>query len=783
MVKLVFSVKQICAVALLVSVQSVYAATTFVVDGIEFTGLQRVSLGSVLSVLSVREGDLVDDADANRWLREVYKTGYFFDVDLNREGDSLIFEVTERPAIESVSFDGLKSIPNATFEAVLTDVGLTEGEIFNPALLENIQLELEKQYGVQGRYNAVIESEITPLTRNRVKIELNIEEGPVAKIEYIHFLGNEKYNDEELADALQLQRNGTNFWHFINKRNQYSSATLAGDKQRLEDFYFDRGHLSYQLDSNQVSISVNKADIALAYNITEGPVYTISDIELTGDLLHLEQQIVNAVTLKAGAVYSRKEVSLVVREVTELLSEEGYAFASVRDGFELNDADKTVKVTINVDPRDLVYVNRILIQGNKATNDEVIRRELRQLEGALVINNNIRTSKARLERLGYFTSVSIQTQRIAGRSDLVDIVVRVAEAKDSQINIAGGYAGGSGFYGEFSLTQTNFLGRGVDFSATLNANKTTQNYSLSVDNPYFTLDGVSLGADLYYRHSDYSDTTFGTYATNAAGGRVTIGYPLSENQRVSYGLGLANEELFLSDSLATQEMIDFRDANGSNYSNITASMGWTYNTLNGSIKADDGRYVSANIEVATPPGDLEYYRATVNAQHFVNFDDNLALRFHTDLGYGGGLSEDGVLPFYKNFYAGGARSVRGYQSGGLGPIGTAQSDGSGDDTPIGGNIKVEYGVDLIIPTPIVENQDAYRTSLFIDAGNVFTDQCYASNTSCVSGVDFDEIRYSAGIDFTWITPIAPLSFSYAWPLNNQPDDYISNFTFNIGISY
>jgi outer membrane protein insertion porin family len=786
-VKLVFSVKRICAVALLVSVQSVVAAATFVVDGIEIAGLQRVSLGSVLSALSVREGDLVDDADANRWLREVYKTGYFFNVELNREGDSLIFEVTERPAIESVSFDGLKSIPKVNFEAVLTDVGLTEGEIFNPALLENIQLELEKQYGVQGRYNALVESEITPLTRNRVKIDLNIEEGPVAKIEYIHFLGNEKYSDEELGNALRLQRSGTNFWHFVNKRNQYSSASLSGDKQRLEDFYFDRGHLSYQLDSNQVSISVNKADIALAYNITEGPVYTISDIELVGDLLHLEEQINDAVSLKTGVVYSRKEVSLVVRDVTEMLSEQGYAFASVRDGFELDETDNTVKVSINVAPNDLVYVNRIIIQGNKSTNDEVIRRELRQLEGALVINDNIRASRARLERLGYFTNVSIQTQRIGGRSDLVDIVVRVAEAKDSQVNIAGGYAGGSGFYGEFSLKQTNFMGRGVDFSATLNANKTTQNYSLSVDNPYFTLDGVSLGADLYYRKSDYSKTTFGTYATNAAGGRVTLGYPLSENQRVSYGLGLANEELFLSDTLATQEMLQFRDAYGSNYSNVTAKFGWSYNTLNGSIKADKGRFASANIEVAAPPGDLKYFRSTLNAQQFVNFDQNLALRFHTDMGYGGGFGENGVLPFYKNFYSGGSRSVRGYQQGGLGPVGTPQTDGLGTElttaSPIGGNIKLEYGVDFIVPTPFVTNQDAYRTSVFIDAGNVFTDQCFEANTRCESGIDLNEIRYSAGIDFTWITPIAPLSFSYAWPLNNQPDDYITNFNFNIGISY
>ncbi|MBU2862409.1 outer membrane protein assembly factor BamA [Reinekea forsetii] len=774
------------AVAFLISAQAVGAAT-FKVDGIEVVGLQRVSLGSVLSVLTVREGDVVEEQDANRWLREAYKTGYFYNVELSREDNRLIFEVTERPAIEKVSFDGLKSIPTESFEAVLKDVGLAEGEIYNPALLENIQLELEKQYGVQGRYNAVVESTVTPLTRNRVSIDLAIEEGPVAKIAYIHFLGNELYSDEELARALQLQKSGSSLWHFVNKRNHYSSAALAGDKQRLEDFYFDRGHLSYQLDSNQVSISENKSDISMAFNVTEGPIFSISDVELTGDLLHLGAELEQAVTLTSGQVYSRKDVSLVVRNLTELLSEEGYAFASVRDGFELNTENNTVKVTINVQPNSLVYVNRILIQGNIATNDEVIRRELRQLEGALVINNNIRASKARLERLGYFTNVSIQTQRITGRTDLVDLVVRVAEAKDSQINIAGGYAGGSGFYGEFSLKQTNFMGRGVDFSATLNANKTTQNYSISVDNPYFTLDGVSLGADLYYRHSDYSDTTFGTYATNAAGGRVTLGYPLSENQRVSYGVGLANEELFLSDTLATQEMLDFREANGDVYSNVTTKFGWNYNTLNGSIKADKGRFASANIEVAVPPGDLSYFRSTFNAQQFVHFDKNLALRFHTDLGYGGGLGDSGLLPFYKNFYAGGSRSVRGYQQGGLGPLGTPQTDESGteltDPSPIGGNIKVEYGVDFIIPTPIVSNQNAYRTSLFIDAGNVFTDQCATTNTRCESGILWDEIRYSAGVDFTWITPIAPLSFSYAWPLNNKPDDYVTNFSFNIGISY
>lgn len=772
---------------LFASALGVCAADSFVIDDIQVTGLQRVSLGTVLAELSVAAGDLVAEKNASVWLREVYRTGFFDSVDISRVANALVIEVVERPAIESLEFSGNSTLPSERLEAVFADVGLVKGEIYNPSLLENLQLELEKQYGYQGRYNARVDEEVTALTRNRVAIKLTISEGPVARIKDIKLVGNRLFTAAELAEVLELQetRSGSIF-QLISRKNNYSSAALTGDLQRLEDYYFDRGYLDFVVESRQVAISENKADISIAINMSEGERYTVARVDVIGDLKQLDEEIWAEVQVQPGDIYSRQATTAGVNAIKRLLGERGYAFAQVRDIRQPDREASTVDVLFQVVPGLPVYVNRIVIQGNSATNDEVIRRELRQLERALLINERINLSRARLQRLGYFSSVDIRTQRLPGEDDLVDVIVTVEEAKDTVFNIAGGYAEGSGFFAEASFQQNNFFGRGVDFSTSVNVNSTTQNYQLSIENPFFTLDGVSLGTDLFYENSDYSDATFSTYATNSLGGQVSVGYPLSENQRVSYGVGISRDELFLSDSAATLEMTDFLATNGSLYDITSTRFGWRHNTLNGTIKADAGESLSVGLELAVPPGELNYYRSTVAAQKFIKFADNLALRFHTDLGYGSGFGSEG-LPFYKNFYSGGARSVRGYQYGSLGPLGTAPLDEDGEPSftasPIGGNIKTEFGVELVLPTPLVDDQRAYRTALFIDSGNVFSDQCRSDNPNCENGFQFDELRYAAGIDFTWITPIAPLSFSYAWPLNAREDDYTTNFSFNIGISY
>jgi len=769
-------------VALCAGVVSLANAGVFVIEEIEVQGLQRVSLGNVLSQLSIREGDQVVEEDAKSWLHQIYQTGYFYSVDIEKNGNSLVIDVVERPAIETIEFDGNSSIPTDTLENVFADVGLSKGEIFSRSLLENIELELEKQYGAQGRYNAHVEAEISPLTRNRVDVKLQIVEGPVAKIKHIEFVGNGVFEDVELFDVMRIQKTKPgNLFQGMSKRNQFANAALTGDMQRVEDFYFDRGYLDFQVESQQVSISENKSDISIALNMVEGLPYEVSEVEVAGDLKHLSKEIKALILIEPGQIYSRQTVSESVRDITDLLGEHGYAMAKVRDFRQPDPESQTVKVIYQIQLGYPVYVNRIIIQGNSATNDEVIRRELRQLERALVVNKNIKTSKARLERLGYFSSVVIKSQPITGRTDLVDLVVTVVEAKDSQISISGGYAEGTGAYGQFSIEQNNFIGKGVDFSTSVTVNDTSQQYQLSVENPFFTLDGVSLGAEMHYRHSDYSKTTFSTYATNTYGGTVNVGYPLSENQRVKYGFGLSHDELFLNEDAATLEMTDFRDTYGNEYDIATTNIGWSYNTLNGTFKADDGTLASANLEVSIPPGDLHYYRATLNAQKYFNFADDFAFRIHTDLGYGAGYGDSSLLPFYKNFRSGGPRSVRGYQAGSLGPRGTLE--GGATASPIGGNIKVEYGAELLVPTPFIEDRRAFRTSLFVDAGNVFTDQCRDDNQACDNGIDLSEIRYSAGVDLTWITAIAPLSFSYSWPLNKQDDDFTQNFKFTIGTSY
>ncbi|MCH8531475.1 MAG: outer membrane protein assembly factor BamA [Saccharospirillum sp.] len=763
-------------------------ADIFQLGSIQVNGLQRVSLGSVLRALPIQEGDQVDSDDAQDWIRALYQTGYFTDVRAIRDGDRLVFEVTERPAIASVEFRGNRTIPSDTLERVFSDVGLAEGEIYSQSLLEGLELELERQYSSQGRYNATVTPTITPLTLNRVRVELVINEGPVATIDHIEFSGNRVFTSEELRMALQMRETNSARYPFqwIARRNRFGQAQLSGDIARLEDYYFDRGYLDYRLESHQVSISDNKSDITLIYNLAEGEPYDLSGIRLTGDLVGLDEELHRLVDVTVGERYSRVAITNIQTAITDALGARGYAFADVQPQLIPDRDNLTVDVTLRVNPGKPVYVNRIEIRGNTSTNDEVIRRELRQLERALVINRNIRQSRGRLERLGYFSRVDIRTQRIEGRDDLVDIIVEVEETPSSTITGSVGYSDATGIFLEGRLDQRNFQGKGYNLSASVLVNETEQNYNLSFEDPYFTVSGVSRGIELFYKRTEFSALTFSTYATNTLGGRLSLGYPLSENNRINYSIGYSRDELFLSNS-APVEMTDFRSANGDEYENLDVRVSWTHNSLNGTFKATEGRRVNLTTELATPLGDLTYYRLTGTAEQYFPINEDYTVRLHTRLGYGDGYGDQDRLPFYRNFYSGGVRSVRGFRPGALGPLSTPNLDGDGDPlrapSPIGGNIRVEYGAELVIPTPLVRDQGPFRTSLFLDAGNVFSDQCLSGNVNCQNGIDLSEIRYAAGIDLTWITPMAPLSFSYAWPLNAQEGDLTRNFAFTIGIAY
>lgn len=763
-------------------------ADVFQLGSIQVNGLQRVSLGSVLRSLPIQEGDQVDSEDAQNWIRALYQTGYFTDVRATRDGDRLVFDVTERPAIASVEFRGNRTIPSDTLERVFRDVGLAEGEIYSQSLLEGLELELERQYSSQGRYNATVTPTITPLTLNRVRVELVISEGPVATIDHIEFTGNRVFTSEELRMALQMRETNSARYPFqwIARRNRFGQAQLSGDLARLEDYYFDRGYLDYRLESHQVSISEDKSDITLIYNLVEGEPYDLSGIRLTGDLVDLDEELHRLVDVTVGERYSRVAITNIQTAITDALGARGYAFADVQPQLVPDRENLTVDVTLRVNPGKPVYVNRIEIRGNTSTNDEVIRREVRQLERALVINQNIRQSRGRLERLGYFSRVDIRTQRIEGRDDLVDIIIEVEETPSSTITGSIGYSDATGLFLEGRLDQRNFQGKGYNLSASVLVNETEQNYSLSFEDPYFTVSGVSRGIELFYKRTEFSALTFSTYATNTLGGRLSLGFPVSETSRINYSVGYSQDELFLSNS-APVEMTDFRATNGDQYDIIDARVSWTHNSLNGTFKATEGRRLNLTTEVATPLGDLTYYRITGTAEQYFPINEEYTVRLHSRLGYGDGYGDQDRLPFYRHFYSGGVRSVRGFRPGALGPLSTPNLDGDGDPlrapSPIGGNIRVEYGAELVIPTPLVRDQGPFRTSLFLDAGNVFSDQCLAGNANCQNGIDLSEIRYAAGIDLTWITPMAPLSFSYAWPLNAQEGDLTRNFAFTIGLAY
>lgn len=763
-------------------------ADIFQLGSIQVNGLQRVSLGSVLRALPIQEGDQVDSDNAQTWIRALYQTGYFTDVQVVRDGSRLVFELTERPAIESVEFRGNRTIPSDTLERVFSDVGLTEGEIYSQSLLEGLELELERQYSSQGRYNATVMPTITPLTLNRVRVELVINEGPVATIDHIEFTGNRVYTSEELRTALRMRETNSSRYPFqwIARRNRFGQAQLSGDIGRLEDYYFDRGYLDFRLESQQVSISDDKSDITLMYNVVEGEPYELSGIRLAGDLVDLDDELNSLVDVSVGERYSRVAITNIQTAITDALGAKGYAFADVQPQLVPDREALTVDVTLRVNPGKPIYVNRIEVRGNVSTNDEVVRREIRQLERALLINENIRQSRGRLERLGYFSRVDIRTQRIEGRDDLVDLVIEVEETPSSTLTGSIGFSDATGVFLEGRVDQRNFQGKGYNLSASVLVNETEQNYNLSFEDPYFTVSGVSRGIELFYKRTEFSALTFSTYSTNTLGGRLSLGYPVSENNRINYSLGYSRDELFLSDT-APVEMTRFKEANGDEYEIFDTRVSWSHNSLNGTFKATEGRRLNLTAEVATPLGDLTYYRLTGTAEQYFPINDQYSIRVHSRLGYGDGYGDQERLPFYRNFYSGGVRSVRGFRPGALGPLSTANTDESGnpvrDPSPIGGNIQVEYGAELVVPTPFVRDQGPFRTSLFIDAGNVFSDQCLSGNANCQNGVDLTEIRYAAGIDLTWITPMAPLSFSYAWPLNEQKGDLTRNFAFTIGFGY
>ncbi|MEX6501139.1 outer membrane protein assembly factor BamA [Pseudomonas zhanjiangensis] len=768
-------------------------AESFTISDIRVNGLQRVSAGSVFGALPLNVGEEADDRTLVEATRELFKTGFFQDIQLGRDGDVLVISVVERPSISSIEIEGNKAISSEDLLKGLNQSGLAEGEIFQRATLEGVRNELQRQYVAQGRYSAEIETEVIPQPRNRVALKININEGSVAAIQHINVVGNSVFDDEDLIDLFELKT--SNWLSFFRNDDKYAREKLSGDLERLRSYYLDRGYINMDITSTQVSITPDKKHVYITVNVDEGQKYSVRDVKLSGDLKVAEADIRALLLVKEGQVFSRKVMTTTSELITRRLGNEGYTFANVNGVPQAHDEDNTVSITFVVDPGKRAYVNRINFRGNTKTEDEVLRREMRQLEGGWASTYLIDQSKTRLERLGFFKEVNVETPQVPGTDDQIDVNYSVEEQASGSITASVGFAQNAGLILGGSITQNNFLGTGNKVSVGLTRSEYQERYNFGFVDPYWTKDGVSLGYNAFYRTTDYDelDTDVSSYAVDSYGVGASIGYPISETSRLSYGLTLQQDDINTG-VYTVDEIFDFLEQEGDSYLNLKASVGWSESTLNRGVMATRGHSQSLVFETTVPGSDLAFYKLDYQGQIFKALTDRYTLRFHTQLGYGDSYGSTEQLPFYEHYYAGGFGSVRGFEDNSLGPRSTPSrgaavtgntgtlADPDQDPLPFGGNVLVQGGVELLFPMPFVKDQRSLRTAFFWDVGNVFDTSCGSTQADCGS-IDAGQLASSVGLGLTWISALGPLSFSLAMPVVKPDDADTQVFQFSLGQTF
>jgi outer membrane protein insertion porin family len=771
--------------ALLLAGAQTALAEPFDVSDIRVEGLQRVSAASVFNAFPVSASDRVDDRDLAEAARRLFATGLFEDIQLVRDGDVLVIQVVERPTIARLNITGNRQISDDDLRQGLREAGLSEGQVLQLATLEDIQRELQGVYQAQGRYSARIETDVQEVDEGRVQVNIDIHEGAVATIRQINIVGNRHFDDDELRDVFELQDRPGRFFGWFS-RDEYSRQALAGDLERLRSFYLDRGYVNFAITSTQVSISPDKSQIFVTVNVDEGNPFRLGDIRFAGDLQISEREARDLLQVERGEIFSRSDVTASTEALRARLGAEGFAFARV-DGVPEPGAEAgTVDLTIRVEPGQRAYVRRIHFIGNTTTQDEVLRREMIQMEGAPASTESISRSRQRLERLGFFRQVDVETQPVAGEPDKLDVTYTVEEQPSGSISASVGFSQSAGVIYGASLAQTNFLGTGnrVNFGAQRSDTFTSFNFSFT--DPYWTLDGISRGYNLFYRETDYEDSDISTYSTDAYGGGISFGYPVSELSRLNFGASV--EDLTVKTFRDTaSEIVRYVDDQGSSAQSLKLTTSWTRNNLNRGIMPTAGNYQRISLETAVPGSDAEYVKLRARAQQLfpLNEEQTWALKFGSTLGYADSIGSD-PYPFYENFFSGGLGSVRGYTANTLGQPTTPRE--AGRDRTLGGNVLVEGSAELLFPLPFIEDQRSLQTALFLDAGNTFLTSCYDvvegdGPSACSSGVDLGDLRYSVGVGLSWLTPVGPLTFSIAEPLNDKPGDDTQVFQFSLGQTF
>lgn len=770
-------IRSLGLIVLLLSTAAV-ALEPFRVRDIRVEGLQRLPIERVFLNLNVSSGDLISSEQAAEAVKRLYSAGDFEDVQIGRDGDVLVVVVSERPSIARIELEGNKSIDEEQLRKGLKESGLVEGEVYRRSTLEGIAGELQRQYVSQGRYGAKVDTEAVALPRNRVALKIKIYEGKPARIRDINVVGNTFYSDQELLQAFELKP--SHLWSVVKGDDKYAREKLSGDLERLRSWYLDRGYVNFSIESTQVAVTPDRRQVYITANVVEGKRYKVGEVKLAGEMVVDEEQLKPLLVLRKDQIFSQQLMTYTSDLLTRRLGNEGYTFAKVNGFTEINEENDTVDVTFFIEPGRKVYVRRISFAGNTKTTDEVLRREMRQFETAPANSALIDLSRERLQRLGFFSVVDADTNRIAGVDDLVDVDFKVEEQPSGSIGANIGYSDSSGFIFGASVSQNNFRGSGNRVSFSLSRSDVRDSYSFSHYNPYYTLDGVSRGFSLYYSAIDYSKTSVASYAADRAGASVTYGYPISEYARLSFGFGFDSIDITTGDFVA-YDIATFLDAEGTAFNAYKLNAGWQKSTLNRGVLPDRGWSQNVALEVATPGSDYMFYKATWSGQRYFPLSRRWVLRSRGDLGFGDGYGSDLVLPFYENFYSGGIGSVRGYESRSLGPrsptLASVQANTvDSDPDPIGGNMLVEGSLELIFPTPFAPESRSVRTFLFADVGNVFQTE----QINNLFEFDASELRYSAGIGLTWLTAIGPLSFNFAKPIKDQTGDDTESFQFSLG---
>ena len=721
----------------------------FVVKDIQVKGLQRISLGTVYNYLPVNVGEKFSLDNVAPAIRALFKTGFFKDVSMEREGSTLIVNVVERPSIAKIIFEGNKDLSKADLTKALDKIGLAEGKIFDRQVLDKVQQELTRQYLSHGKYGLKIKTDVKNLTRNRVGIYIKISEGRVTKIKQINIVGNKAFDDKTLLSNFELST--SNLLSFYTKNDQYSKQKLSADLETLRSYYLDRGYINFSVESTQVAITPDKKDIYVTINVKEGDVFRLSKVKLTGNLVVPPEQLIKLVSLGPGEIFSRKNATETSKAIQDRLGDEGYAFANVNMVPEINEAQKTVEMTFFVDPGKRVYVHRINMHGNAKTRDEVLRREMRQMEASWASSSKIERSKTRLERLGYFESVNVETPQVVGAADQIDVNYTVVEKASGNLSAGVGYSQVQGIVLNANIAQDNVFGSGKRVNVAFNNSTYLTSYQFGFFNPYFTTDGVSQGYNIGYTKRNAGAINIANYNTNIANAGVNFGIPLNEFDQLAFNADVKHTDLTATAYSSTQ-IRQFIAQEGNKFWTFGPGVTWSHDTLNRALFPNKGGQQRLSALIMVPGSTLEYYKVAYKQQRYFPISKDFTFKLNGEIAYGAGYGKTTSLPFFDNYFMGGTGSVRGFRNNTLGP-----RDSNG--YPLGGSSKIVGNAELFFPVPFFSETKSVRLGTFFDAG--------ALNDS----FSINNMKYSAGISGEWLSPFGALSVSAAYPLNKGTYTY------------